>query len=364
MLKTLSIKLLITLAAFSAGSPQMSLREKVGTLFFIRPESLVDTLSAEQVKNSDKNPCLGLDEQMRQAYRLRPAGGFCLFAHNLSSNAQLRQFISELHALDGRPLVSIDEEGGRVSRLANSPQFGIKNQGFAGDIAATGRLGVARRAGRNIGRYLKRYGFDIDFAPVADVNTNPENIVIGKRAFGSDAVMAGKMSSAWLKGLQSTGIRGCLKHFPGHGDTKEDTHAGFAASPKNRDELLNCELIPFREGIKAGAEMVMVAHISLKNVNGSDIPSTMSPEVMTELLRKELGFDGVIVTDAMEMGAITGAVSAGEAALAAILAGADIVLMPYGYKEAFDFVLGAVLDGRLSEKRLDESIERIKKLKK
>ena len=218
-------------------------------------------------------------------------------------------------------------------------------------------------AARAIGSYLKKYGFDIDFAPVADVNTNPENIIIGARAFSDDPHAAAPLVAAYVRGLSEAGVLGCLKHFPGHGDTRADTHLGFASTGKDWQQIDSCEMVPFRAGIAAGAPLVMAAHIAAPAVTGSDAPSTLSAAILTDRLREELGFEGAIITDALEMGAIRLHFGSAEAALAALQAGADLLLCPLNLQEAFDGILHAIADGRLSEERLDRSVTRILALK-
>ena len=217
--------------------------------------------------------------------------------------------------------------------------------------------------GNSIGRYLALYGIDIDFAPVADVNTNPQNPVIGDRAFSEDPSDAAGKVVKYLQGLSDAGIYGCIKHFPGHGDTQTDSHFGYAQSLKTWEELLSCEMIPFKAGIEAGTPLVMTAHIAVPSVTGSAIPSTLSPLMLTEKLRGELGYDGIIITDALRMGAISKEYSASEAAALAFIAGADILLLPENPLEAFKGVMAAIEDGRITEERLDASVRRILELK-
>jgi beta-N-acetylhexosaminidase len=204
---------------------------------------------------------------------------------------------------------------------------------------------------------------DIDFAPVADVNTNPLNPVIGDRAFGDDPATAAALVKQVIFGLHESGVASCIKHFPGHGDTSTDTHTGYAETGKTWEEMLNCEMIPFRAGIEAGTELLMTAHIAAPAVTGSDVPATMSHIFLTEKLRGELGYRGLIITDALSMGAIRDKYTSAEACIACIEAGADILLMPYDYFEAFDGVVQAVEEGRLTEERIDESLYRILRLK-
>lgn len=340
----------------------MSLKEKASRLFIVRPEALIPGFTWE---NDQELVELGLKEisgSMREVAEEYPVGGVILFAHNISDETQLRRLEKDIHGLSGRPLLCIDEEGGRVARLANNDAFGLPRYESMTALAKDGPRAV-KKAAKSIGRYLHKYGFDVDFAPVADVNTNPENIVIGPRAFSDDPETAGKMVQIYLKALQKQGVTGCLKHFPGHGDTKADTHLGYAVSYKTREELLDCEMIPFKAGISAGARMIMSAHVSLPNVTGTETPSTLSPDVLQGILRKGLGYDGVIITDALEMGAITSAYPIDEACILALEAGADILLCVRNYRRCVDAIVAAVESGRLSESRLDESLRRINKLR-
>ncbi|MBP3251046.1 MAG: glycoside hydrolase, partial [Prevotella sp.] len=199
---------------------------------------------------------------------------------------------------------------------------------------------------------------------VADVNTNPENIVIGARAFSDNPEVAAPMVVSYLQGLKDAGVTGCIKHFPGHGDTQADTHYGYAQSLKTWDEMLSCELGTFKAGIQWGTQLIMTAHIAAPNVTGSDIPATMSPLILQDKLRGELGYQNLIITDAMEMGAITLQYTNAEAAVGTLQAGADIVLGPQNFVEAFDAVVQAVQDGLLTEQRIDQSVRRILRLKR
>ena len=339
------------------------LREKVGRLFFVCPEALDRSLRWESDRELPAFGVQALSERMREGYARYPVGGVVLFGHNIAGPDQLQAFTAALHALPGRPLVCIDEEGGRVARIAGNPAFDVPRYESMGALGAAGEPEKARQAGTEIGRYLRRYGIDIDFAPVADVNTNPQNPIIGTRAFSPDPSVAAQMAAAFLEGLESQGVRGCLKHFPGHGDTRQDSHLGFAQSLRSLEELRACELLPFRAGIEAGARLVMTAHIALPAVTGSDRPSTLCPEVLQGLLRQELGYRGAIITDALEMGAITQLLPPAEAALQALRAGADIVLKPQRLAEAFDAVLRAVEEGTLDEALIDKRIERIEALR-
>ncbi len=350
---------------------QMTLREKVGQLFYVRPECLDTTIHFNNSGSIDVSSddireikLQAVNATMRGVNEKYPVGGVILYAHNIEDEAQLAAFIPQLRALKGSPLLCIDEEGGRVARIGRNTNFNVETFESMGAIGATGDPKNAYHCGNVIGTYLHRYGFDIDFAPVADVNTNPENIVIGARAFSDDPQVAAPMVTNYLQGLYDAGVTGCIKHFPGHGDTKADTHYGYAQSLKTWSEMLDCEMITFKAGIQWGAQLIMTAHIATPNVTGSDIPATMSPLILQDKLRRELGYENIIITDGMEMGAITQQYNPAEAAVGTLQAGADIVLGPQHFIEAFDAVVKAVEDGVLTEERIDQSVRRILRLKK
>ena len=350
---------------------KMTLREKVGQLFYVRPECLDTTIhfnlpsgidaSADDIKEiklqAVNATMLGVNEKY-------PVGGIILYAHNIDNETQLATFIAQIRALKGSPLLCIDEEGGRVARIGNNTNFKVEKFESMGAIGATGDPQKAYYCGNTIGTYLNRYGFDIDFAPVADVNTNSENIVIGARAFSDNPAVAAPMVVSYLQGLKDAGVTGCIKHFPGHGDTKADTHYGYAQSLKTWEQMRDCEMVTFKAGIQWGTQLIMTAHIAVPNVTGSDIPATMSSVILQDKLRGELGYQDIIITDAMEMGAITKQYTNAEAAVGTLQAGADIVLGPQNFVEAFDAVVKAVENGVLTEQRINESVRRVLKLKK
>lgn len=336
---------------------KMSLREKVGQLFIVRPESLEPAIRYDSESELPQYRLQAVSDGMRTRAREYPVGGILLYGHNIQDAKQLRAFIRNLRALPGAPLLCVDEEGGHKSRIANNPAFDVPRYESTATLAGAGPE-ATYEAARSIGAYLKKYGFDIDFAPVADVNTNPDNIIIGTRAFSDDPQTAAPLVAAWVRGLQEAGPAATLKHFPGHGDTLADTHHGYAFTQKSWAEIAACEMIPFRAGIQAGAKLVMAAHIATPAVTGNDLPATLSPAILTDKLRGELGFTGAVVTDALEMGAITRAFGSGEAAVRSLQAGADLLLCPLDYCAAFDAVADAVRSGILSEARIDESLRR------
>ena len=351
-------------AAIEKQLQEMTLREKVGQMFIVRPEALDPQAYYNSPTDLTNISLQAVNDRMRETAAKYPMGGVVLYANNIKNPAQLTSFVAELKALPSHPLLCIDEEGGSVSRLSNNQAFRLPKYPNMSQLAASGRTKDVHDAAYEIGTYLAGYGFDIDFAPVADVNTNPRNVVIGPRAFSNDPKVAAPMVKAYLKGLQKTGVLGCLKHFPGHGDTTADSHFGYAMSRKTWKEMEDCEMIPFEAGLDAGAKIVMTAHISLPNVTGSNTPSTLSSMILQDKLRGELGFKGVIITDAMEMGAIIRQYPIEDACVMAIKAGVDILLCVREYPQAFETVLAAVRRGEIPESRIDESVRRILALRK
>ena len=337
----------------------MTLREKVGQLFFIRPDALDPTQTPGQINSSETEGVKTLTDDMRAVLAAYPVGGVAIFGKNISDPETLRAFTAQLREATTVPMfLGVDEEGGLVARLANNAAFGLPKYESAAAVGASGNASDAEDMGRTIGAYLADYGFTVDFAPVADVYTNPANTVIGSRAFSTDANTAAAMAGACARGLASQGVLPVYKHFPGHGDTAEDSHNGLAVTYKTHDELAACEWIPYSTNDLTGCA-VMVGHIAAPNVTGDLTPSSLSGTMITGYLRGELGFTGLVITDSMAMHGVTDAYSSGDAAIAAIQAGVDIILMPEVLSEAFDAVVAAVENGTISESRLNESVYRV-----
>lgn len=344
----------------------MTLREKVGQLFLVRPDALDPSLSQQTIDDADVPGVTEVSDDMAALLAQYPVGGVVLFGKNITDETQLRELIAQLQQVSAVPmLIGVDEEGGTVARLASHPAFDLPRYESAAAAGEQGPQAVYDMSAE-IGAYLAGYGISLDFAPVADVNTNPDNPVIGDRAFSSDPQTAADCVAAAVDGFSQAGVLCCLKHFPGHGDTASDSHDGAVYTEKTREELRACEFLPFEAGIQAGAPLVMVGHIAAPNaVEGEEgqLPATFSRTIITDVLRGELGFTGVVVTDSLAMGAVTETYTPGEAAVLALQAGADLLLMPAGLAQAYNEVLAAVEDGRLSEERIDESVARILALK-
>lgn len=341
----------------------MTLEEKVGQLFLIRPDSLDPSLTPDQVNETYLYGHTEATSTMLDTLRKYPASGIVFFGKNLSDPNSLQRYTDSLSSVSNLPLLyAVDEEGGIVSRIAQVSSFGVENIGNMANIGATGDPQKAYSAGKYIGSYLSRFGLKLDFAPVADINTNPNNIVIGKRAFGSDPILVSSMVSSFLDGLHSEGAIGCIKHFPGHGDTTADTHEDYVSVQKTWDQLKEAELIPFIDNF-GNTDMIMIAHLTLPKITNDGLPASLSKELVTGKLRQELGYEGLITTDALAMGAIAKNYTSAEAAVLAFDAGIDILLMPFDYTEAFEGIVEAVKSGKISENRLDESVLRILNLK-
>ena len=340
----------------------MTLRQKVGQLFLIRPDALDPSLALADMDSAKAPGVKALSPEMEQQLQRYPVGGFILFSKNIESPDQLTRFTSQLwQAGEIPPFLTVDEEGGLVARIARNPAFDVPKFSSARQVFLEEGVDGAARMGRTSGTYLRGCGINMDMAPVADVHTNPDNTVIGTRAFSNDPTEAALGAGAMADGLSESGIIPVFKHFPGHGDTVEDSHENIAVSRKTRQELLDCEWIPFRQA--TFMECIMVGHIAVPEVTGDMTPATLSPILLKEILREELGFGGLIMTDSLAMGAIIQNYTPGEAALAAFGAGCDLLLMPYDLPAAFDAMVEAVESGEVSEDQLDETVLRILQFK-
>lgn len=336
---------------------KMTIEEKVAQLFIIQPEAAV---------NADIVTEAGA--MTEEAINNIPVGGFIYMEQNLQYPDQVREMLSAVQeysmARIGLPLFTcIDEEGGSVARINGNPNFNVPAIGNMSEIGASGDPEEAYHVGQEIGEYLSELGFNVDFAPVADVLSNPSNEVVRERSFSSDPDVAAEMAASVLKGMKENNISGAFKHYPGHGATENDSHEGVAQTTKTLDDLLTCELIPFERGIQEGVDFIMAGHISLPNIIGDSTPASLSYKMLSEILRDQMDYRGIIITDAMNMGAITEAYSSGDAAVKAIQAGVDIILMPEDFNAAYQSVLNAVNNQVIPADRIDDSVSRILKVK-
>lgn len=325
----------------------MTLREKLCQLMIVRPETL-----------TGESPVTAAGETTRLALESYPVGGLIYSVDNLVTQEQTREMITNTQSYSEIPLfISADEEGGNVGRLMY--KLGTT---WVNDMYSYKDMGedTAYANAYTIGSDMVSCLFNTDFAPVADVWTNPENTVIGDRAYSDDFNQASELVAAAVRGFTDAGVVCCVKHFPGHGDTSTDTHEGAAVVDKSLDELRAGELLPFESGIEAGVDMVMVGHITVTAVD--DEPATISKAVITDLLREELGWDGIVITDSLDMGALAG-YDNGEVCVKFLEAGGDILLGVPDIEAALTALETAVTDGRLTEQRIDESVQRVLELK-
>jgi beta-N-acetylhexosaminidase len=289
-------------------------------------------------------------------------GSICLYGSNVESPQQLSSLTSSLHRL-GDVVLATDEEGGDVTRLhypTGSPQPGAAALGFIDD------LDVTRACARAVGAELGGLGIVLNLGPVADVNSNPANPVIGTRSFGASPDRVAAHVTAWVEAQQATGVAACVKHFPGHGATSVDSHVGLPSVGAPAEVLEERELVPFRAAVDARASAVMTAHVLVRALD-PDHPATFSPLVVDGLLRQQLGFDGVVVPDALDRGGASGSVGRPEAAVRALEAGCDLLCLgPDLSDDDYDAVVGAVVAavraGRVLEDRLGASRERVRRL--
>jgi len=285
----------------------------------------------------------------------RGAAGVIYFSRNVESAEQLASLSAELKRAAGRPLLlSVDQEGGRVMRLR--ARHGFTELPSMRAIGATGDEALARAAGELLGRELRAVGIDQDFAPVVDVDTNPANPVIGDRSFSRDPEVVGRLGAALARGLQSAGVAACAKHFPGHGDTAQDSHLELPRLPHGLDRLRAVELPPFHALARAGVAAVMTAHVLFEPLDAAR-PATMSPAVL-RLLREECGFQGAVLADDVEMQAVAAHFPLAEVVVSALNAGVDGLLLCHGAEvqaRAIEALRRAVEDGRVSRERLAEA---------
>jgi beta-N-acetylhexosaminidase len=340
----------------------MTLEEKVGQLFICDPGMLCnawDTSSANQML-------------IGNIQKYHPAG-FVFFKPNIITPKQTKQFIADLQAASAiKLLVAVDEEGGTVSRIGSNPSMNFKKQPSMSAIGDTGDPDRAYQAGSELAGGLQSLGFTMDLAPVADVNTNPDNPVIGTRSFGSDPYKVADFVVQEVKGLQDNHISAVLKHFPGHGDSSTDSHTGAVSLQLDRSRLNAVEFVPFKAGIAAGADAVMVGHIALPKVTGNSQPATISSDIVNGILRGDLGYDGLVITDSLSMGAVSMYYDLPDYCVKSIQAGCDLLLLQSEpqkgntvtqFAGAYNAVLAAAKDGEISRAALDRSVERVLRVK-
>lgn len=339
----------------------LTIEEKIGQMLCLGWQGISST-------TSDDDAYLNLNEQARRCVEELHAGGMILFARNVQASgkpkppvevARVRDMIAELQSLAKIPLfVAVDQEGGRVARFG-APFTPFPSARVIGEV---GSIEAAENVAYCVGRELRAVGVNFNFAPIADIDSNPANPVIGERSFGSDPQTVAAMVVQQVIGYGNGGVLSCAKHFPGHGDTDVDSHIALPTLAHSRDVIDGRELVPFKSAISYGAPAIMTAHILFPALDASGVPATLSKPILTDLLRNEMGFRGLIVTDCLQMKAVADTWGTPRAAVMAAQAGADILLVCHTWekqKETFDALVAAVRSGELPEERINESLARI-----
>ena len=325
----------------------MSISDKIGQLFFV------------DLRRVGSEPVHAVTEEVKELFERYRPGGVLLFGENIDTVDQTRNLIAGLGELSVYPLaVATDYEGGVVSRLTSSGKIPATRIPASREVGANGDTETAYQIGRIMGRELGVLGVTMNFAPVADVVANSDSM-IGSRSYSEDPKIAAQMVRAVVSGLQDSGISSVAKHFPGHGNVAGDTHDDLVELDRSKAELKSLEFVPFEAAIESGVDGIMTAHIVVPEITGDKLPATFSYEMISGLLRGELGHAGLIITDSLTMRAIRNRWDSGESAVRALRAGADIILHPLDVESAFEAVAEAVETGSLSEERIDESVRRV-----
>ena len=339
--------------AVDAIMQDMSLSDMVYQMMFVTPESI--TKVGAVIKAGDAT---------KAALEKYPVGGIIYSTNNLKTREQTIEMLKNTQEYSKIPLfISVDEEGGRVARLGNNAEMGTTKHPSMQKIGETKDPQKAYEVGKTMGTELSGLGFNVDFAPDADVLVNKDNKEIGDRSFGSDADIVSEMVENFVRGIQENGVSATLKHFPGQASTSTDPHTGYSESTRTIDQLRETELLPFKAGIAEGADFVMISHMTLVNALKEKVPASVSKEIITDLLINELGYTGIIITDSFSMGAITKKYKPDEAAIMAINAGADMILMTPDLETVHDAIVKAVESGEIPRERIEESVRKILKLK-
>lgn len=332
---------------------RMTLEEKAGQLFIVELDSLNGGETCTQFNDI-------VDENLKK-YHL---GGIIYFSNNLVNREQTIQLNESLQRSSKIPMfISVDEEGGSVARVANNGNMGTTKFSSMRKIGDSRNVYKAYEAGFTIGKEIHELGFNLDFAPDADVITNPNNTEIGSRSFGTDACIVSEMVPQVVRGLHENNVCSALKHFPGHGGSQANSHNEFSYTPQSLEGLEKVELLPFKAGIKEDTDFILVSHIAAPNVTGDNTPSSLSHFIVTDILRNELEYDNIIITDALNMKAVSNYYTPQQSSVEAFKAGEDMLLMPVSLDEAYNSIINAYNEGTISEERLNSSVKRVLKIK-
>lgn len=325
---------------------EMTIEEKIGQMLIVS-----DTTTT-------------LDEDLLNNLNTVKPGGFILFSDNIKSYEQTKKLIEDINSTSDIPMfISIDQEGGRVLRIKKLSDAKVTNIPSMYHLGLTKDTKLSYEVGKVVGEELRVFGINMNFAPVLDIYSNKENTVIGDRSFGTTSDLVSKMALSFAEGQESTGIISVYKHFPGHGNTSEDSHYTLPVITKTKEELMNLELKPFIEAINNGADVIMIGHLAVPSITKDDTPASLSKEIITDLLKNELGYNGLVITDALNMDALTNEYTEEEIYINAINAGVDILLMPDFDNETIEIITNAIANGTIAIEEIDNSVEKILELK-
>jgi beta-N-acetylhexosaminidase len=309
-------------------------------------------------------PTLTYDDKLSSYIKSNQPGGFIVFKNNVSSYDQLSALIKGMQSDSDMPMfISIDQEGGKVQRIGSLSDEKVTIIPPMQKVGETNDTKLAYQVGKTMGEELNTFGINMDNAPVLDIQSNSNNTVIGNRSFGNNATIVSKMALSLAKGLSDTNIIPVYKHFPGYGDTDIDPHYNLPVLNQTKEELYNLELKPFIKAINNGAEAIMVGHIALPKIVGDNTPATLSKVIINDILRNELGFKGVVITDALNMKALANIYSTKEILIQSINAGADILLMPPLSDDTTQIIREAIYNNEITEKEINDANKRILTLK-
>jgi len=304
------------------------------------------------------------DENLKSTLENVKPGGFILQGVNITNYEDTLNYVKQIKETAQVPMfISIDQEGGLVQRLYNLEDIKPTYLPSMFEVGKLNNKDIAYQVGEVMAKELRTIGVNLVYAPVIDIYTNPKNTVIGSRAFGTTKEVVIDMALPLAKGLLDNKVIPVFKHFPGHGDTHVDSHIGLPIVEKTLDELKELELVPFKEAIQNNAKMIMVGHIAYPNITGDNTPTTLSNKMINEVLRKELNFNGVVITDALNMGALTENYTDAQIYEMAINAGVDILLMPNGSTKTISLIKESINKGKITEERINQSLKRILTLK-
>lgn len=371
-MKKLVIFIVIILALFvSCNSKEEKENEKESEYV---PVDEIDKKVYETMKNMTLDEKIGqliivsyasskMDNNLMKALTEVKPGGFILFDNNITNYNDTLKFIKEIKDTADIPMfISIDEEGGKIQRLHMLDEE-TTYVPYMYDLGVLDDINVTYEIGKVLAEELRVFGINMDFAPVIDVYSNKDNKVIGQRSFGSDPILVSRHGLALSKGLEENGVISVYKHFPGHGNTSVDSHEALPIVDKTKEELLELDLIPFIDAINNDADFIMIGHLAVPSITGDNTPASLSKKLVTDFLKNELKFNGLVVTDALNMKALTNYYKDEEICSKAVEAGVDILLMPSTSRNCLKSIQNAIANNTITEERIDESVRKILRLK-